>query len=84
MISGKTSLLYHRLAQCFVVLYTNMYININLFKPEPLSSSSTTSRELLPQLVLDENNLKWMANKKKSMLIFKKFHENFSGNQVIL
>ena len=39
---------------------------INPFKPDfTLSFSSTTSRELLSRLIVDEDDLKWVKNQRK-------------------
>ena len=46
----------------------------------PLSSSSTTSRELLrnSRLVVDEDDLKWVTNKGEILLLLKLFHNKNS------
>ena len=41
----------------------------------PLSSSSTTSRN--SRLVVDEDDLKWVAIEKNILLLLEQFHENF-------
>ena len=45
----------------------------NPFKTEflPLSTSSTTSRKLLSQFSMDEDDLKWVANEKNIFDIIK-------------
>ena len=31
---------------------------------------------------MDEDNLKWVANKKKYIVVFKQFHENVRSNPI--